>query len=160
MRLSELWQEVYREVMQFTETLARLPDECRCGDAEAHLEERCPCCESSHARGPLGAGGSCAETVSRLQADFSMLWEDVKRVSAPIEEAAPREDLLEIRRGVFLAAKDLEQIGRELERVTEAVLGFRRSCAVSELRRAKRHAAELRAHCERVNNNLTRRAGE
>jgi hypothetical protein len=75
---------------------------------------------------------------------LSELWQEVYREAVQFEEAAPREGLLEIRRGVFLAAKDLERIGLELERVGEAVLGFRRSCTVSELRRAKRHAAELR----------------
>ena len=84
----------------------------------------------------------------------------MKRVSVPLEEAAHRKGLEDVRRGVFLAAEDLERIGVELERVGEAVLGFRRSCAISELRRAKRHAAVLLAHCERVNANLIEPAAE
>lgn len=154
MRLTEAWQEVYREAVQFTETIARLPNECHCGDAEAHLEGRCPCCDGSHALAPHGAGVPCTEMLSRLRADFSMLWEDVKRVLAPVEKTAPLADLLEIRRGVFLTASDLDLIGLDLARVGEAVMGFRRSCALLELRRAKRHAAELRHHCDHLNDIL------
>ena len=57
---------------------------------------------------------------------------------------------LELRRGIFLAASDLQQIVKGVERVSDAVVGFRRTCDISELRGLKCYSAELRDHLNQV----------
>ncbi|HWP43899.1 MAG TPA: hypothetical protein VNO14_11725, partial [Blastocatellia bacterium] len=69
----------------------------------------------------------------------------------PPEASALEQRRFELRRGVFLAASDLQQILEAFKRVTESVAGFRRDCALSRMRAVKRCSAELRDHCERVN---------
>ncbi len=65
--------------------------------------------------------------------------------------AALAKQNVELRRGVFLTGNDLQQVCEAFERVDHAVMGFRRTCAVPELRRVKRRCAELRERCERIN---------
>ena len=60
----------------------------------------------------------------------------------------------ELRRGIFLAAADLQQIMKTVERVSEAVAGFRRTCDLTELRGVKSHTAKLRAHLQIVKNKM------
>jgi len=155
MNLLQQWHDIYQEAVQLSETIERLPDECECGDAEAHLEERCHCCGGhGRAREPHGHGETCTVLLSRLRADLAMLCADFSRVVGPVEAATLGTHRLELRQGIFLASSDLQQIVEALEQVNESVAGFRRTCAVSEMRRVKRHSATLREHCNRLDAEL------
>jgi hypothetical protein len=83
-----------------------------------------------------------------------MVSEDFAVAGPPLEASALEKQRLELRRGVFLAATDLQQILEAFKRVTESVAGFRRDCALSQMRIVKSRCAELRDHCERVNAEL------
>lgn len=151
MTLLQQWQNVFREVIQLSKEIESVPDECRCGDAEAHLEGRRSCC-GAHERTntPGGYAENCIALLARLRADVSILCEDFARVAGPIKVGASQAGHLELRRGVFLTANDLQQVAEAVEHLGEAVVGFRRTCAVSEMRGLKHRCAELRAHCERL----------
>ncbi|MCI0443998.1 hypothetical protein L0152_12395 [bacterium] len=149
--LSELWSEIYQEAIQLCDSIERLPDQCECGDADAHLEGRCRCCnqnEPAH-----GHGENCNTILERLRVDLSMFCRDFSTIASPIESAIGTE-YIQLRRGIFLAAADLQQIVKTVERVSEAVAGFRRTCDLTELRGIKRHTAELRAHLQIVKNKM------
>lgn len=155
MELSQLWQNIYKETVQLADTVGRLPDACECGDGDAHLEGRCPCCDSHEPAGERhGHAENCNSLLARLHADLTMLSEDLALGGPPLEAFALERQRFELRRGVFLAANDLQQIVESFKRVSESVAGFRRDCAVSRMRAVKRHCAELREHCERVNADL------
>lgn len=158
MDLLELWQNIYQEVVQLAETVARLPDSCECGDADAHLEGRCRCCHGEEGAGEHRVSGdNCKTILARLRADLTMLSENFLSVASPMEMAALEKHRFELRRGVFLAANDLQQIVEAFKRVSESVAGFRATCAISEMRGVKSHCAELREHCDRVNEELMRK---
>jgi len=160
MDLLELWQNIHEEVVQLAEAVERLPDSCECGDADAHLEGRCHCCREHEAAGGTHAGGEdCNAVIGRLRADLAMLSEDFGAAAGPMEGAALERHRFELRRGVFLAAADLQQVVTAFKRVTESVAGFRVTCAIAEMRSVKRHCAELREHCDRVNEELTGTGG-
>ena len=59
-------QDVYEEVVEFSGSLEYLPEECECGDAEAHLQWRRRCCHG-HASGSRHGPGSeaCGERIAR-----------------------------------------------------------------------------------------------
>jgi hypothetical protein len=155
MNLLQQWRDLYEEVIQFSETIARLPEECECGNAEAHLEERCPCCHGhTRASEPQGHGERCSDVIERLHADLALLCEDFKRTAGPLEKVPRGESGPDVRRGVLVAASDLEKILQALGRVGEAVVGFLRTCSVSDMRHVKRHSAALRAHCDQINAGL------
>lgn len=155
MELLQLWQSIYLETGQLADCVEGLPDGCECGDADAHLEGRCACCKG-HDRADEHHGRhlNCQDILARLRADLTMLCKDFPMIAEPIAGAALVRQRFELRRGVFLAAGDLEQMLEAFERVTGAVAGFRHTCAIADMRRVKRHCAELREHCERVNAEL------
>jgi hypothetical protein len=155
MDLTQLWQSILEETVELAAALDRLPDECECGDADAHLEGRCPCCSAhGQAGGRHASGVNCDVVLARLQADLSMLCEDLALAGPPTEAAALEKQRLELRRGVFLAASDLQQTVETFKKISESVAGFRIDCVVSRMRAIKRHSAELREHCELVNAEL------
>jgi hypothetical protein len=149
--LLSLWRKVFSEAVQLSEAVEPLPDACECGDVDAHLEGRCRCC-GGHKRASerRGSGDNCADILDRLRADIAMLVKDFSSLAGPLEIAALAKQSVELRRGVFLAASDLQQICEALERVDHAVMGFRRTCAVPELKRVKLRCAELRKRCEQI----------
>jgi hypothetical protein len=140
MELLQLWQSIYQQAVELSETVMVLPDQCECGDADAHLEGRCPCC-----RGPEQTRGrpglNCSAIIARLQDDLTMLSEDVALAGPPTEATALEGQRRELRRGVFLAATDLRRVVESFKRVTESVAGFRVDCTVSRMRG---HQAALR----------------
>lgn len=154
MELLQLWQSISEEAVQLAGAVERLPDECECGDADAHLEGRCHCC-SRKADGIERRGLNCTALLARLQADLTMLSEDLALAGPPTETAALESQRFELRRGVFLAASDLRQTVETFKRVAESVAGFRIDCAVPRMRAIKRHCANLREHCERVNTEVS-----
>lgn len=153
--LMQQWSNVRQEAIALVEEIEHLPEECPCGDADAHLSGRCPCC-GSHAQASPGRdhSQSCTELLASLRADFALLCEDFTRTAGPMRAVALGTRWTALRRDVVFTADDLQKIASALERVDHAVLGFRRSCAVSEMRSLKRACAELRVHCEALNREL------
>lgn len=155
MDLLKLWQGINQQAGLLADSVAGLPDACECGDADAHLEGRCSCCERHEwsAQGPKSAE-SCTAIIARLRVDLRMLCADFAAIAPAVDATGLTERRLELRRGVFLSAADLEQLTEAFERVTGAVAGFRRDCAITEMKKVKRFSSDLRAHCERVNAQL------
>ena len=157
MDLMELWRTVYQEAVQLAEEIGQLPDACECGDADAHLAGRCPCCGSPGRQGGHARPRKdCHEILARLRADLTMLTQDLSAAGPPLEAAALQGQQFELRREVFRAASGLHRIVESFGRASDAVAGFRRDCTVSRMRAVKRGCAELRDHCERVNAELQR----
>ncbi|MBI4455537.1 MAG: hypothetical protein HY644_06520 [Acidobacteria bacterium] len=155
MDLLEQWQSIYREAIQLAEAVERLPEACECGDADAHLEGRCRCCASHEPTGEHhGSGENCSAILARLRADVTMFSHDFSTMLSLCSESIPPTQRVELRRGIFLAAGDLEQIVDAFRGLNSAVVGFRRNCALTEMRRLKHQCAQLREHCERVNMEL------
>lgn len=153
--LMQQWQNVYQEAISLVEEIESLPDECPCGDADAHLNRRCLCC-GNHAQAsqPQDHSQRCTDLLVCLRADLALLCEDFMRVADPMKAVAFQTRWAALRRDVLFTADDIQKIAGALERVDHAVVGFRRSCAISEMRSLKRACAELRMHCEALNREL------
>ena len=155
MQLLQLWHDIYAQTVQLSDALGRIPDECECGDADAHLEGRCSCCMShTPTAKPHTAGESCLTIIDRLRADLNMLMKDFAVVAGTLDVASIGSQRLELRRGLYLTGTDFQQLAGTFEKVGQSVAGFRRNCTLSELRRAKQHSAALRAHCDKLNAEL------
>lgn len=153
--LMQQWSNVYQEALALVQGIEQLPDECPCGDADSHLNGRCPCCGTHpHANVPHTHSQSCTELLAGVRADLALLCEDFTRTAGPMRAVALGTRWTALRRDVVFTADDLQKIAGALERVDHAVLGFRRSCTVSEMRSLKRACAELRVHCEALNREL------
>ena len=154
MDLLQLWQNIAQEASDLATTVERLPDECECGDADAHLRGRCPCCSRHAPSSHSGDSQDCVEIISRLRADLTVLSQDLSVAGPALGASALESQRLELRRGIFLAAGDLEVILEAFKRLTESVAGFRRDCTITRMRAVKRRCIELRDHCQRVNAEL------
>ena len=155
MQLLELWHDIHTQTVQLSDAMAGIPDECACGDADAHLEGRCSCC-ASHARPdkPGSAGESCLVIIDRLRADLNMLMKDFSVAGGTLDASILGSQRLELRRGLYLTTADLQHLAESFQKVTQAVAGFRHNCTLSELRHAKRYSAALREHCDKLNAEL------
>lgn len=153
--LMQQWQNVYQEAISLVEEIENLPDECPCGDADAHLNGHCQCC-GTHPQASQSKvhSQSCTDLLACLRADLAVLCEDFMRVAGPMKVVALQTCWVALRREVVLTADDLQKIAGAFERVDQAAVGFRRSCAVSEMRSLKRACVELRVHCEALNREL------
>ena len=153
--LMQQWQTVYQEAISLVDGIENVPDECPCGDADAHLSAHCPCCGTHpQASQPEVHSQSCTDLLACLRADLAVLCEDFMRVAGPMKVVGLQTRWAALRREVVLTADDLQKIVGAFERVDQATVGFRRSCAVSEMRSLKRACAELRVHCEALNSEL------
>ncbi len=151
----ERWYGLYGEVIRFCDAVASLPEECPCGDADGHLDGRCPCCgEHSQTSPAAHARERCAALLESLRAAVAMLDDDFRRAVAPLAKAGSGGTRFEVRHGVFLAASDLERLVRALDDVHETAVGFRRTCAATELGRFRRATATLRGHCDSLTTEL------
>lgn len=153
--LMKEWRNVYQEVVSLSGQIEHLPDECPCGDADAHLNGNCRCC-GGHPQPvqPEVQSRNCTDILACLRADLALLCEDFVRVAGPMNAVAIPTRWAALRREVLLTADNLQKIAGALERVDQAVVGFRRSCTVSEMRGLKRACAELRMHCEQLDSEL------
>ncbi|HEX5883407.1 MAG TPA: hypothetical protein VFY67_02570 [Pyrinomonadaceae bacterium] len=154
MDLLQLWQNIGQEARDLATAVERLPDECECGDADAHLSGRCACCGGhTHGHHPTDSQ-DCVEIIRRLRTDLTVLGQDLSVAGPALGASALETQRLELRRGIFLAAADLEAILESFKRLTESVAGFRRECTITRMRTVKRRCVELRDHCDRVNAEL------
>jgi hypothetical protein len=154
---SKQWREVCDEVTALCDTLERIPEKCECGDAQAHLEGACRCCHG-HVAESAGSSGQprCGERIAQLRADLALLCEDFTKAAGPVREGAMGEQGMEVRRELLMAAGDLGKILTALEDLDRAVIGFRQSCSIADMKQVKRQSTSLLARCEKVDAELAR----
>jgi hypothetical protein len=145
------------EVTALCDTLERIPENCECGDAQAHLEGACRCCHG-HVAESAGSSGQprCGERIAQLRADLALLCEDFTKAAGPVQKGATGGQGLEIRRELIMAAGDLGRILTALEDLDRAVVGFRRSCSAADMKQVKRQSTSLLARCKKVDAELAR----
>ena len=154
---SKQWREVCDEVTALCDTLERIPEKCECGDAQAHLEGACRCCHGHVAESVASSSQlHCGERIAQLRADLALLCEDFKKAAGPIQKGATGEQGLEVRREILMAAGDLGRIVTALEDLDRAVVGFRRSCSMADMKQVKRQSTSLLARCKKLNAELAR----
>lgn len=154
MELLELWQNIHQEASDLATAVERLPDECACGNADDHLRGRCACCGGHVLSAHPAQGQDCVQAIGRLRADLTALGQDLSIAGPALGASALKTQRLELRRGIFLAASELEAILESFNRLTDSVVGFRRECTITRMRAVKRRCGELREHCNRVNSEL------
>jgi len=152
---SKQWREVCDEVAALCDTLERIPEKCECGDAQAHLEGACRCCHGHVAESAASSGRSrCGERIAQLRADLALLCEDFRRAAGPVQKGATGGQGLEVRRELVMAAGDLERILSALEDLDRAVVGFRQSCSIADMKQVKRQSTSLLTRCKKVDEEL------
>jgi hypothetical protein len=146
MSFEERWRPFHEGITELARRIGALPSECACADADAHLEERCRCCGAA-VSGQRSGARTCLDILGTLKAEIGVLHQLYAQLSEPSTRGT--EDAgRELTRILFLTASDLEAISDDLDHIHEAVVGFRRRCGLTEMKKLKRHAAVLRQHSE------------
>ncbi len=99
MDLLQLWQNIGLEARDLATAVERLPDECECGDADAHLGGRCACCGGHTHGGYAAESQDCVVIISRLRADLAALGQDLSIAGPALGASAVETRRLELRRG-------------------------------------------------------------
>ena len=155
------WRDLYEEVIHLCDSLESVPEECECGNAETHLEGACRCCHGHTAGSPASPDQPhCGERIARLRADLTLLCEDFQGVAGLVQKGARIAGPLAARRDLLLVAGDLGRILATLEDLDRAVAGFRRSCAIADMKQVKRQGAALLARCKKFGEDLARRPND
>ena len=123
--------------------LDRVPPDCRCEDAIAHLDGRCGCTITPADSAKTGSTKGCTEQLERLQVDVRWAREALKRGKASL---GPAEESEELSREFTQIATSVEGLGLILERLKSHVGEFQDTCTNKALQRVKQTSTELRQY--------------
>ena len=123
--------------------LDRVPLDCKCEDAIAHLDGRCCCTSSPSDSAKTGSRKGCAEQLERLQVDVKWAHEALKRGKTNL---GPGEESEELSREFTQIANSVEGLGLILERLKSHVGEFQETCSNKALQRVKQTSTDLRAY--------------
>jgi len=123
--------------------LDRVPPDCKCEDAIAHLDGRCCCTISPSDLAKTGSTKGCAEELERLQVDVKWAHEALKRGKTNLD---PGEESEELSREFTQIANSVEGLGLILEKLKSHVGEFQETCSNKALQRVKQTSTDLRAY--------------
>lgn len=123
--------------------LDRVPSECKCEDAIAHLDGSCCCTINPREPGNTGFTRGCAEQLERLLVDIKWAQQALKRGKASL---GPGEESEDLSREFTQIANSVEGLGLILEGLKSHVGEFQDTCATKALQRVKQTSAELRGY--------------
>jgi hypothetical protein len=120
--------------------LKRIPSQCRCEDAVAHLEGRCSCTKAqTHTPAEAGRKG-CLEHVETLRLDIRSLRESLRRHRGDLR---PDEQTNELMRELSLIEQFAERLGATVEKITSHAAEFEANCSNDALQRLKESSSEI-----------------
>lgn len=123
--------------------LDRVPPDCKCEDAIAHLDGRCCCTISPSDSAKTASTKGCAEQLERLQVDVKWAHEALKRGKTNL---GPGEESEELSREFTQIANSIEGLSLILERLKSHVGEFQETCSNKALQRVKQTSTDLRAY--------------
>ncbi len=123
--------------------LDRVPPDCKCEDAIAHLDGSCCCTISTKESSKTGSTKGCAEQLERLQVDIKWVHEALKRGNASLDPGGETEEL---RREFTEIANAVEGLRLILEKLKAHIGEFQETCTNTALQRLKQTSTELRGY--------------
>lgn len=136
-------RNVFFSAQFLADDLDRVPPDCRCEDAIAHLDGRCGCTITRADSAKTGSTKACTEQLERLQVDVRWAREALKRGKASLSPGEESEDL---GREFTQIANSVEGLGLILERLRSHVGEFQETCANKALHQVKQTTTELRGY--------------
>lgn len=124
--------------------LQRIPPQCRCQDAFAHLEGRCSCTKAP-ASPPVEAEvrKGCLAHLETLRLDIKSLRESLRRHRSDLR---PDEQTDELMRELSLIEDFAERLGATVEKIKSHASEFEANCSNDALQRLKESSAEIGKH--------------
>ena len=148
-RLLGGWRDVLDDVRQLSRCLAAMPDECRCGDATAHVSGACPCCEAADATGAV----SCDDCTARLAvtgAHIDALVADTLRFFPAFTHILVGTHPPDVQSAADEVQHEIGAMVRTFERLAVTAEAYVTSCRGSHLPTLKLAAQDLHVHAEQL----------
>ena len=150
MNLFHKLQDIYFGAVSLREELERIPPQCDCKDADAHLSRQC-CCAGTQPRGAksdFGECGGCLEHLARLSKDIGWLREDMQRGR---KQLRPDESSYALEGRLSLITSLADSLGSTIARLETDLREFRKTCAHQALARMKDSSVELEGYINKLN---------
>lgn len=142
-RLLGGWRDISDDTRRLVSGLRALPDGCQCGDGQAHLAGRCPCCQENAASRPQCV--DCAVLMHTVQWKLDAVVDDALRFLDPADQVMTSH----VGDAAHAAVGQLRDELLDFVRVFEAVRGasgeFRVGCHSHHLTQLKELGEELGA---------------
>ncbi len=124
--------------------LDRVPSECKCEDALAHLDGRCTSCGTASAETetqPAHDRKGCSSQIDELRVD-------VRNVRQALQQRTlqPEEETLELKEELVQIESLVEGLASVLESLKSDATDFQATCSSEVLGRLKERSKELRAY--------------
>ena len=121
--------------------LKRIPRQCRCEDALAHLEGRCSCTKPpANPTGEAPGQKGCLAQLETLHLDIKSLRESLQRHRGDL---LPEEETEELKRELSLIEHFTERIDETVEKLRSHAAEFEANCSDDALQRLKETSAEI-----------------
>ncbi len=136
-------QDIYFDAENLHQELDRIPPQCDCGDADAHLSGKC-CCSTSER--PQSEG--CISHLERLRGKIEWFREDRRRGGKgfrPGRLSNGAEGRLS------LVINLIDNLSLSLDQIKADLDEFRTNCAHNALERIKKRGSELARHTAELN---------
>ena len=124
--------------------LDRVPPECKCEDALAHLDGRCSSCAAASAETdgqPAHGRKGCSAQIDELRVDIRNVRQALQR-----RTLQPEEETLELKEELVQIENLVEGLASVLESLKSDATDFQATCSSKVLGRLKQRSKELRAH--------------
>jgi hypothetical protein len=98
MSLFHKFQDVYFDAVRLREALEKIPQQCECMDADAHLEGKC-CCAAAHQGGHRSteseaeSSKGCMKSISKLRDGIQWFQDDLRNLSRVFHRTKHLNDL-------------------------------------------------------------------
>ena len=122
--------------------LDRVPPECKCEDALAHLDGRCTSCANASAetdREPAHSRKGCSAQIDELRVDIRNVRQALQR-----RTLQPEEETLELKQELVQIESLVDGLASVLESLKSDAMDFQATCSNEVLGRLKQRSKELR----------------
>ena len=147
-RLLGGWRDILDDVRVLSRCLAAMPDECRCGNATAHVGGSCACCHASNVDTAVSC--DCVSLLATSGIQIDALVADTLRFFPAFMHILVGAHPHDVQSAADEVQHEIAALVRTFEGITVAAEAFQTGCRVSHLPILKRAASDLRVHAEHL----------
>lgn len=144
-RLLGGWRDILDDVRELSQCLAAMPEDCRCGDATAHVSGSCACCQAARV-----SCDDCTERLAVSRAHIDALVTDTLRFFPAFTQILVGTYPLDAQNAADEVQHDIGALVRTFERLAVATEAFSTGCRMTHAAIVKQAARDLHAHAEQL----------
>ena len=148
-RLLGGWRDILDDVRELSRRVTAMPDECRCGDATAHLAGSCACCQAANVAGIVSCD-DCATLLAVSAPQIDTLVADTLRFFPAFAHILVGAHPPDVQSAADEVQHEIGALVRTFQRISVAAEAFRTGCRASHIPVLKEAAHDLHGHAEHL----------